>query len=215
MAKEGLSILGFMHVCMINKWESIFREQLSIIKESGLYDEVKTIYIGCLGKKEELTKLNSIIDNDEKLRLGAYMEDIGSYEFLTLEVIKRKADISGKFFGFYVHTKGVSWPDHPGGKYWRDYMNHYNLKLWKDNVINLCIGYDTSGVKIVNKNFPLHYSGNFFWFNSEYVKTLPTLNKLDRTDRFKAEMWIGMAQPICATLCQDFVDYNTKGTFKP
>jgi hypothetical protein len=61
----------------------------------------------------------------------------------------------------------------------------------------------------------MHYSGNFFWFNSEYVSTLPPIDSLDKSNRYNAETWICLENPIAATACQLFVDYNTKGEFQP
>ena len=71
-------------------------------------------------------------------------------------------------------------------------------------------------MKLIGGEWPLHYSGNFFWFYSGYVKTLPEIVTLDIKDRNNAEFWICSGKnPEAATLCQKFVDYNTKGKFIP
>lgn len=215
MAAEERTIIGFVHVYMVNHWKDILVEQISLMRISGLYDRVKNIYVGCIGAPEQLEILRRIVNPYPKIIVALYGSNARMYEFMTLALLKQKADILSQHYGFYIHSKGVSYPGNEGGKYWRDYMNYYNITRWKDAVEKLDFGYDTCGVKLVNKIYPLHYSGNFFWYNSEYVKVLPDLVKIDRTDRFKAEMWICMGQPICATLCQDFVDYNTTGIFKP
>jgi len=215
MAADRLPIIGFMHICMINEYLEIVGEQINLMVTSGLYDEVKRVDIGCVGPEENLELLKRAYKPFDKLHFQIHSKDIEKYEFLTLGMLQQRSIISAQFHGFYIHTKGVSWPGHEGGKHWRDYMNHYILTKWQDNIRMLEFGYDTCGVKLVNKRFPLHYSGNFFWFSSEYVKVLPKVLKSDMTDRFNAEMWIGCGQPICATLCQQFVDYDTQGKFIP
>lgn len=208
-----MTIIGFMHVCMINDYMRIVAEQVMLMRASGLYDAAREINVGVTGSKEHREVLEGLFKPFSKIKIVAHTEDHKAFEFLTLKELKKKANLLDDFYGFYIHTKGVSWPDHEGGKYWRDYMNHYNITMWRDAVVKLDFGYDTCGVKMVNKGFPLHYSGNFFWFRSEYIKKLMPVSAVDTGDRFNAEMWPCSGQPICATLCQDFVDYNTKGKF--
>lgn len=208
-------IIGFWHICMINKYVDIISEQLDIILKSELYESVEYISAVCSGNINELAKVSELFVQYPKIRIQ-HTPNIKDYEFPTLEVLKHTADSNPEFFIFYFHTKGVSYPDHQGGKHWRDYMNHYVLKKWRDNVYKLKAGYSTCGVKLVPKgSFPLHYSGNFWWTNGSYVKTLRPIESLNKNNRFDAEMWICSNNPITATLCQTFVDYNTKGEFIP
>lgn len=215
MAEQRVFIVGFMHICMINDWFDIVKEQVEIMKESGLYERTNVINIGCLGSNESKAILNDFIKENSKLRLATHSENLGEFEFHTLRYMKHVCNNSPNFYGFYIHTKGVSWPKHEGGKYWRDYMNHYILREWRSNVRALNTGYETCGVKLINRKWPMHYSGNFFWFKGEYAKDLIDVNRMNLKDRFNAEMWICSGQPIAATLCQKFVDYNTKGIFVP
>ena len=215
MAGQGYPIIGFIHVCMINEYLEVFIEQVNLMKDSGLYDMVSEIKVGCVGSEENAKALREEISKHDKIKIREYDKSIERYEFITLDLLKKTADIRGEFYGFYIHSKGVSWPRHEGGKYWRDYMNHYILTVWRENVRALEFGYDTCGVKLINRHFPLHYSGNFFWFKSDYIKLLIPVKNINQSDRMLAEMWIGSGQPICATICQDFVDYNNKGIFKP
>jgi hypothetical protein len=214
--KRGASIVGFIHVCMINDFMGILKEQIKLMVDSGLYNAMNCANICCLGGEPELDEVREYIKQYGKLQLGPWSKSLKSYEFHTLsfmqEVILRS---SSDFYGFYIHSKGVSWPGHPGGKYWRDYMNYYNITKWKDAVANLDLGYETCGVKLLNKEWPMHYSGNFFWYKASYAASLVGVNRMNLKDRFNAEMWICSGRPIAATLCQDFVDYNTEGVFDP
>lgn len=212
---EEKETIGFWHICMINNYFEIISEQLNLLLESGLYDKAEYIYAGCSGGPKELEKVKQLFSNHEKIKVSQ-ISNIKNFEFPTLEHFKHIVEIRPDFFAFYIHTKGVSYPTNEGGKHWRDYMNYYTITRWKDNVGKLMEGYDTCGVKLIPKGaFPLHYSGNFWWANTGYVKTLPPINSLNKQDRFQAEMWICGNNPITATLCQKFVDYNTKGKFIP
>jgi hypothetical protein len=207
-------IIGFWHICMINHWKEIITEQYKLMIQSGLIDSVDKIYIGALGSEFNLNVLKVFCKDKPKLTIENFALNIKEYEFPTLNVLRKKA-IAQKFYGFYIHTKGISWPGNEGGTYWRDYMNYYTLTRWKDARSKLVSGYDLCGVKLRLISDPparkLHYSGNFFWFKSDYVKNLPIPKLI--YDRFDAEMWVGSMEPKAASLCQMFVDYNTKGKF--
>jgi hypothetical protein len=57
--------------------------------------------------------------------------------------------------------------------------------------------YDACGVDLVDTP-QIHFSGNFWWSNSEYIKTLPTIHDLKYkikpvlSVRHNCEFWIGM-----------------------
>ena len=208
---------------MINNYLDIVSEQLRLIIKSGLYCKSECIYVGCLGSQEEKLKLQNLFHDYIKINIVSHDTVLERYEFHTLKILRKIVLSQPNFCGFYIHTKGVSYPDNEGGKYWRDYMNYYILTDWKEAVRQLHNGYDTYGVKllyprdttITNPVDKMHYSGNFYWFKSEYAKKLVPIESLNQKDRFEAEMYMCSNSPKAATGCQDFVDYNTKGIFKP
>src|SRR3990167_8218008 len=207
-------IIGFWHICMINNFMEIISEQLELLLQSELYDKSENIFVGCVGEIDELEKIRKLFSNYTKIKILS-LASIKNYEFPTLEIIKYKSDID-EFYLFYIHTKGVSYSDNKGGKYWRDYMNYYNITKWRSAFLKLEQGYDTCGVKLIEKGeFPMHYSGNFWWARSSYIKILPKIDTLNKEDRFSAEMWLCSKSPKAFSLCQNFADYNTKGEFIP
>ncbi|MDD4970789.1 MAG: hypothetical protein PHT07_15285 [Paludibacter sp.] len=212
-------VLGFWHILLINDYLSIISEQLQLIIKSGLYCKVERIYVGCLGSQEERLNLQKFFHDYDKIQIISHSTVIENYEFHTLKILRNVCLSQPDFYGFYIHTKGVSYPGNEGGKYWRDYMNYYIITDWKEAVRNLDTGYQTYGVKLLSHlDLParkMHYSGNFYWFRSEYAKTLRPVESLNQNDRFEAEMYMCSNSPIAATGCQLFVDYNTKGTFNP
>jgi hypothetical protein len=216
---DKIKVIGFAHWCMVNDYMDIIKEQINLILRSGLYSRVDKIYIGCLGEKSAYNRLKSFISPHPKFEIYSYDIDIKKYEFHTLKIVHEVSLENEKFYGFYIHTKGVNYPGNQGGKYWLDYMNYYNLTKWRDAVKHLDVGYYTYGVKLLPSSYPpafkMHYSGNFWWFNSDYVATLPPIDSMDKCNRYNAETWICLEQPIAATACQDFVDYNVTGFFTP
>lgn len=202
----------FYHICMMNNYLEVVKEQMELMVKSGLYDKAESISIGCNGSNKN--GLINVLSNYSKAEIKAYERDLKSFEFVTLRLIEQE---SGDYHGLYFHTKGVTYPNHIGGKVWREYMNYYNILEWKKSVEKLKT-HDTCGVKFLNKEqkpaFTPHYSGNFFWFNSDYVKKLPKIDSLNKTDRYQAEFWIGKADPKAASLCQKFINYASK-EFKP
>jgi hypothetical protein len=215
---ERIAIKGFWHIMLKNNCIDIIKCQLKCIVDSGLYDRLEVIYVGCVGDKRLLDELKLVLIKYKKINIYSFNSEVKLYEFHTLKILH---DISKKseFYGFYIHTKGVNYPGNEGGKYWLDYMNYYNLTCWKDSVTNLDIGYETCGVKLLSARkdpaYQMHYSGNFFWFKSNYAKYLINIDELDWNNRGEAEMWICSNNPIAATVCQEFIDYNSKGEFKP
>jgi hypothetical protein len=220
-----MRILAFYHILLINHFIEIVTEQLNLLVASGLYDEMQKMYVGCLGEKSELEKLKKIFEPYPKISIEYHSTNIHEFEFATLKILKEKADNESSFYGFYFHGKGVSWPKERritafiGGTYWRHYMNYYGIRKWRDNIKRLDEGYDTCGVKLIpatdSPAYSLHYSGNYGWFKSEYVKTLIPIERLNHEDRFKAEFWLCSNNAKAATLCQDFIDYTAKGKFIP
>lgn len=173
-----MKIYGFFHVFLINHWQDIVKDQINQVVNSGLYQATEKIYVGCLGKSEELGKLINLFSKHEKFQVVYYSPKAEEFEFATLKILKAKADnwnnelwhgmIGEKFYCYYFHTKAVSWnliqPNgknlelvqkhrraFEGGTYWREMMNHYILHLWRENVKKLDEGFDTCGVKLLGK----------------------------------------------------------------
>lgn len=71
----------------------------------------------------------------------------------------------------------------------RRYMCHFNLKLYK-NCLSALDTYDCCGVDYRTEPQP-HFSGNFWWANSTYLRTLcePALTRTTLTERHKCEFW--------------------------
>lgn len=204
-------IFGYYHVCAINGYEKVVKEQLEELINSGLYRAAERINVLIAG--EHCKKSAKLFLAYGKFQITTIRDD--RYEFPTLEMLQHDCQTDESMWVFYIHTKGVSYLD-GRGDYWRHYMMYYNVTRWRDCVQKLKDGHETCGVKLLeaNSRYPKHYSGNFWWATSEYIKRLPKVSELNQGDRFQAEFWICSGSPNAASLCQLKIDYENKPNYK-
>ena len=182
-------IKGFWHIYLINHWYTIVSDQMRIMLTSGLYDASQEINIGCIGDKVQVELLRKhFINQYPKLLIQAISDQPTAYEFLTLKLIEEdKSD----YYGFYFHTKAVTKPSDTVQNHWRAWLNESILNNWVHHHHNISIGFDVSSVNhCMPPLHPEHFSGNFWWFNRQYINKLPTLNSLSQGNRWQAEQWI-------------------------
>jgi hypothetical protein len=181
----------FFHVATIGQYQKIFDEIYMQIVESKLIDTIESLNICVVGNGEL-----KVQDND---KIKIYKNsDINFGEFFTLDLLKCFSDsLVENFKILYIHTKGVTAPDNPCIDDWRKYMTYFNIKQHK-KCFDILSQYDSCGVDLVNEPC-LHYSGNFWWANSSYIKELPIISEIMfpkvppiLSIRHNAEFWIGM-----------------------
>lgn len=208
-------VYGFWHICMQNHYMEIAAEQLNLMVSSGLYEKADAIYVGCVGGERELEVIKSLFLEYPKFKITTHKTELKEYEFPTLRVLEAKArEINERpFYGFYIHTKGVTYPNPPhrhGGDMFRAYLNYWTITKWKDCLRALEKGKDIAGAGWIGEGeYQRHYRGNFWWADSEYIKTLPEISTLDTTNRYLAEFWIGMGNADQFVICSEVIDYNT------
>lgn len=209
-------IIGYYHVWLVNHYQEVVKEQIKCLVDSGLYEATEKIYIGCLGEYKNLLKLQEIIKPYSKIVVEEFSTDKKAFEFHTLNILKEHADqTTENYYLYYFHAKGLSFAKnddeeaYAGGMHWRRSMDNWILTKWKDNIEMLDKGYETCGTQIRVRDFPKHYSGNYWYAKSEYIKLLPPVYSIDITNRMFGEFYIGMKEPIAATLSQEFIDYFT------
>jgi hypothetical protein len=149
------------------------------------------INLGIVGESE------LIIPSHKKIIIykDPYIE---SGEFFTLNLIKTFSDsVNENHRILYLHTKGVTTPDNLCIDDWRQYMTYFNVNQYQ-KCFDMLDEYDSCGVDLVSEP-TIHYSGNFWWANSSYIKQLPTMDeiKFPKTSpilsiRHNCEFWIGM-----------------------
>jgi glycosyltransferase involved in cell wall biosynthesis len=175
--EKGLKI--FWHCYLINEWPEIFEEQMILIKESGLYDKLKTesIRLHYYGDREQSNKLFNLVnkhDRDGKIILN-YIQN-NNYEYPTIQEL-HKFSLENHSYVLYLHLKGV-WSTADASKNkeaiisWRKCLEYFNIEKWSDCVQKLNEGYDVVGALYnYDEKEPL-FRGNIWWSTTEHIKKL-------------------------------------------
>ena len=211
----------FYHIWAKNDWYEIFCEQIREIKSSGLWENLSKIFINICGDENDKIKVvNSL--NSEKVKVNIVEND---FEFPTLIQIK-KVSQKYKFKGIYIHAKSTSYPVNHQNKwkylFWTKLLNYQILKNWKvcyDKISshdlvgtlfrsgNTSISDYWSNYSTVNNSefrFTDHFSGNFYWFDSDYFSKLPDLTNEQKQNRFNAEWYCFQNSPKYFQIFNDF-----------
>lgn len=184
----------FFHIATIGNYKEIVAEIINHLENSKLLSCAYKIYFSIVGSEQIDVPLNENCNISYDLNL-----DFG--EFGTLTKLKNLADsIPNNVKILYIHTKGVtSDSNNQPIKDWRKYMLYFNVDKYKDMVVYLD-SHDACGVDFVTSP-ARHFSGNFWWANSNYIKTLPKIEEISSpfsktvlTLRHNAEFWIGMGE---------------------
>lgn len=189
----------YFHVATIGEYQKIFDEIYSEILNSGLINEIISLNICIVGEG------NLIINPNLKVKV--YRNSfIDSGEFFTLELLKTFAESTEENYKIlYIHTKGVTTPNNQCIVDWRKYMTYFNVNQY-EKCFNVLDTYDSCGVDLVTEP-AVHYSGNFWWSNSSYIKKLPSISEIKfpknppiLSIRHNCEFWIGMGNGILKSL---------------
>jgi len=182
----------YYHIGAIDDdYQSIVDEQLFKLKNSGLLDCADKIYYSIVGKQQVTLPENfECRYKNKKFKVA---------ELPLLEILREDSK-KDDFYCLYLHTKGSSrnYLKTPKGvgRIWRNYLDYFNIEQWK-KCVTLLDSYDTVGTSLKKSAgwYLDHYSGNFWWANSDYISTLPSVYDVKLKDetkdnRYKAEMWI-------------------------
>lgn len=176
----------FMHLCNYgNNWKSIISNQIMQIIKSGLYAQCEKIFYGCSCNNCE-EELENLLRNYKKInKLPSQPTYV--HENITInKVIEFSKQQHKNVHILYLHSKGVLGTSNHQN-YWRDYMMNYNVNMWKVCVNLLNNNYNTVGVNLL---YNPHYSGNFWWGRSDYIKKLDYIDKNNIRNRLMAEFKI-------------------------
>lgn len=199
-----MKIFGFYFIALLNDYYTLVNNQLNTLFESELFDKTDTLYVYIYDPNNNINTINGFFNNKKKIKI--IKSDINNYEFDILKLI-HNLSFRDNFLCYYFHTKGVSINQTNFSFYkvdnfkqlkenvdsWRKYMEYFLISLYDKNIKYLNEGYDTVGVQLTNTpntQFK-HYSGNFWWSKSEYIKKLPKIESLRLNHRWDAEFWIG------------------------
>ena len=109
----------------------------------------------------------------------------------------------------YLHTKGISFSDnYQEENDWIDMMLYFLVEEHKVCIDKL----DTTDINAVGCNFmhvpTKHFSGNFWWAKSNYIKTLPILEEYKvPVIPCDAEFWLCINNPKIYTMHNSNLDH--------
>lgn len=207
-----MKIKLFYHILLENHWYSIVKEHQRILKSSKLHDRIQDYHINVSIPNDisdiEKSKLLDFfylhfVDNLEEdgffynKKLSITQSNKDEYEFPTLEIAISESK-SDSFIGLYIHTKGSSEPCYE--KDWSLHTMNIGILEYFEDHINAIekYNYDMSGCNLLESNphfqhcdYKWFYSGNFFYFNSDFFKSID-LSKIDKKNRYWAESIYGL-----------------------
>jgi len=204
-------------------WIYIFMDQMKQLEDFGLHDAMEVLSFTALGNQEQIKlfrdicslyskiEIHEIINNVTSDDLKDFASEKGQSEnkfVFEIPTIKRMWDDAKTkdFFGLYFHSKGVTaFPNYfKKGEvstfenyfYWRKYLEWGFIERWETCVGGLYTN-DAAGCNFNYDPFP-HFSGNFWWVRSDYLRKLDDIsdsvwwknNKQPyHLDRMVAEIW--------------------------
>lgn len=175
----------YIHVCCINNWKDVFRKLMTKIRDSGLYDKVDEIRCNVLTSDANKDELDDVF-KDSKITFKT-SSDIKAFEVPTINWLYEDSK-TDDFKVLYLHTKGIRHYNRPceiNVTDWVDYLVYFNIEQY-----SVCLEkldeYDTVGVNLQSENVT-HYSGNFWWSKSEYIRKLDKCKYESYTD---PEFWL-------------------------
>jgi len=163
----------YIHICCINNWKDIVGDLVNKIKDSGLYEKIDEIRCCFLG---DFT--TDFFGGDPKIHVRGNSSDLSLHEKFTIDLLREDAINEPHFQVLYMHSKGVSNQYVTNLKkagYIKDWVNYmcYFLIYKHELAFKTLEGADTVGVNLqLIPPIKPHYSGNFWWANSDYIKKL-------------------------------------------
>jgi hypothetical protein len=161
-------------------WQEIFEEKLNKVISSGLIDHCE-IYINCHYNYSSYDCLKEKYPYNN-IKWIQSLADPKEYEHPTYILMQQHAlNSTEDYYALYLHSKGIS---HTGTsmetktKYWRWYMDYFNIERWRDCVEILdSNNYDTCGVQRAGRtdNLPTFYEGNQCWYTSSFLRNAKPL----------------------------------------
>lgn len=189
----------FWHICGINNWKQIVRDQIATIISSKLISIIDNIYVTYLG--QDINDIDWLKQINKKIIIQNYNKNILFYEKLCLDSLFEWSKNNSSNV-LYIHAKGVSRPNNHNVWNWRKMMEYFLIDKHEICIEKLNSGYDTVGcllinagtnLKIKDENHKYHYSGNFWWSKTDYIKTLPNIPNINlsvKNNCWICERWI-------------------------
>jgi hypothetical protein len=215
---------GFVHVYQVNNWKEIISNQIALMEASGLLELIDRVYIGFVLPSSatylEDTKIEGICSLSNKIEVLYQIPYPELYEFLTLSFLQKMSNrMHANAKIFYIHTKGVT-KNKQCMKDWRSMLEYFVIERWM-NCLNGLESNDVAGInwhlgegymgatkkKCGGVEVTPHFSGNFWWANTSYIKKLPSIYP-GIGNKYMCEFWIGKAKPRVCELWHSGIQHH-------
>ena len=160
-------INGFYHIGNIGRCQSIYEEQVESLKSSGLLEITENVYIGVSGSMPK-------IDLFSKAKIVVHEENLNKGENQTLKKMHEMCQTIEPCKVWYIHTKGAARSPTGNTESWRKYLEHFVITKHK-NCIEALDEYDACGAEWIKHSDISLFAGNFWWANSNYIKSLENI----------------------------------------
>lgn len=193
MSTTPKPIYVYFHLYAAGDWVEPWTDFITGVTDTGLYDRMVAMKVGIVGLPSQREAAKELIKTYGD-KIEVLVEADRGYEQLTLDVLNKEVQ-DQDFYCLYAHTKGAAYR-RPQNSWWRRDMIRHTVRRWAEAVEALDNGYDAAGIfwrsrPQLGPRSPVldpHFSGNFWWAKSEYLRTLgPPLHNT----RYDAEAWIG------------------------
>jgi hypothetical protein len=197
----------FYHIADLPHWQTLVDEKITMMKDVNLWNSFSNIYLLCHYNSENFKGWIKQFETDPRITSILYRDSVNPlgeiYSNRTIHTVCSSLSDNTPIFRY--HTKGISQlhnHNRNASLQWNSYLDYYNIVKWDDCVKKL----ETHDAAGVNVHEPTHFSGNIYWANSNYIKTLPQfqkphLNNFEKnitqsySYRHDSELWIGLNNP--------------------
>ena len=193
LAKKNIC---FIHSCHL-KDKGLKRLEYLIekIKDSELIHYLETIHINNIG-----IPIQENIYGD-KFKICNYSDNPALYEIPTINKIHQFSKKNIDYNILYLHTKGINY-DNDDQKIndWIDMMLYFLVEKFEFCIKKIQQGIQSIGCNYYNEEMkirnPKHFSGNFWWADSQYISKLSYLiEKTENVINTDAEFWLCQNEP--------------------
>ena len=196
----------FIHSCNLENVGTGRLEQLiKKIEESNCINILEKIYIINIGIPIPIEH-----NYGDKYIITNYSTDPQLYEGPTINKIIDFSSDNNDCNILYIHTKGIRYNvmDEKEND-WIDLMLYFLLDKHKECIEKLNEHYDTVGCNYYCKENPYilpHFSGNFWWANTNYLKKNQKINE-SLKDRSSPEFWLFKSAPLYHTIFNSQINH--------
>jgi hypothetical protein len=189
-------VVCFIHSCHLPN-SPAGTEKLDLVLDAVLkVKEIQVITINNIGLRLDHAKYEAM---DPRIMVVHCSDNSQEFELPTLRLMHEFSLNSPNTKVLYVHTKGISYPKgdsrYEPGLDWINYMLHFLCEK-SEHCLKLLDTHDVAGCNFSESPQP-HFSGNFWWATTKYLKSLDTALL---TDKMSAEWWLHSSKPVKATL---------------